>query len=97
VFSVNTETADPEYIGHLLAWPELWSRLTPRGSMVRRKRTTPATLLSTEAPLPSLPEQRRIAERLTLARGVAEAGARQVADLEMLRKGLLDAAFSGSL
>jgi hypothetical protein len=97
VFSLNTETADPEYIGHLLAWPELWSRLTPRGSMVRRKRTTPATLLATEVPLPSLPEQRRIAERLTLARRVAEAGARQVANLEVLRKGLLDAAFSGRL
>ncbi|MFF9452814.1 restriction endonuclease subunit S [Streptomyces flaveolus] len=97
VFSVNTETADPEYIGHLLAWPELWSRLTPRGSMVRRKRTTPATLLATEVPLPSLPEQRRIAERLTLARRAAEFGARQVADLETLRKGLLDAAFSGRL
>ncbi|MFF5854886.1 restriction endonuclease subunit S [Streptomyces sp. NPDC012751] len=97
VFSLNTETADPEYIGHLLAWPELWSRLTPRGSMVRRKRTTPATLLATEVPLPSLPEQRRIAERLTLARRVAEASARQVADLEVLRKGLLDAAFSGRL
>ncbi|MBQ1100728.1 restriction endonuclease subunit S [Streptomyces sp. b94] len=97
VFSLNTETADPEYIGHLLAWPELWSRLTPRGSMVRRKRTTPTTLLSTEVPLPPLEEQRRIAERLTLARRVAEAGAQQVADLEVLRKGLLDAAFSGHL
>ncbi|MDO0912068.1 hypothetical protein QQM39_14820 [Streptomyces sp. DT2A-34] len=97
VFSLNTETAHPAYIGHLLAWPELWSRLTPRGSMVRRKRTTPATLLSTEVPLPPLPEQRRIAERLTLARRVAEAGARQVVDLEVLRKGLLDAAFSGRL
>ncbi|MFD3560901.1 restriction endonuclease subunit S [Streptomyces sp. NPDC058686] len=97
VFSLNTETADPEYIGHLLTWPELWSRLTPRGSMVRRKRTTPATLLATEVPLPSLPDQRLIAERLTLARRVAEAGARQVADLEALRKGLLNAAFSGRL
>ncbi|MEE1793622.1 restriction endonuclease subunit S [Streptomyces sp. BE308] len=97
VFSLNTETVHPEYIGHLVAWPELWSRLTPRGSMVRRKRTTPATLLATEVPLPSLPEQRRIAERLTLARRVAEAGTRQVADLEVLRKGLLDAAFSGRL
>jgi type I restriction enzyme, S subunit len=97
VFSVHTETADPEYIGHLLAWPELWSRLTPQGSTVRKRRTTPAALLSTEAPLPSLPEQRRIAERLTLALGVAEAGARQVADLEMLRRGLLDAAFFGRL
>ncbi|MFG2170225.1 restriction endonuclease subunit S [Streptomyces niveus] len=97
VLSVDTGIAHPEYIGHLLAWPELWSRLTPRGSMVRRKRTTPATLLATEVPLPSLPEQRRIAERLTLARRVAEAGAQQVADTEALRKGLLDAAFSGRL
>jgi type I restriction enzyme, S subunit len=64
VFDINTEVADPGYIGYLAKWPSLWDRLTPRGSMVRRKRTVPATLLATPVPLPDLPEQRRITARL---------------------------------
>ncbi|MFD3729872.1 hypothetical protein [Streptomyces sp. NPDC058632] len=97
VFSLIEEAADSEYMEHLLAWPELWARLTPRGSMVRRKRTTPSTLLATEVPLPSLSEQRRIAKQLTLARRVADGGAAQVEQLAALRRALLDAAFSGRL
>ncbi|QEU95886.1 hypothetical protein [Streptomyces kanamyceticus] len=64
VFSVDNAHADPRYIKHLIAWPELWERLTPRGSMVRRKRTTPRTFLATEVPLPDLAEQGRIADKL---------------------------------
>jgi type I restriction enzyme, S subunit len=64
VFKIDTSQADPAYIAHLARWPGLWDRLTPRGSMVRRKRTTPTTLLATKAPLPGLDEQRRIAARL---------------------------------
>lgn len=64
VFDIDSSEADPAYLSHLVTWPTLWNRLTPRGSMVRRKRTNPATLLSTMAPLPDLPEQRRIAARL---------------------------------
>ncbi|WP_158686634.1 hypothetical protein [Streptomyces griseoflavus] len=97
VFSLIESAADSEYLEHLLAWPELWARLTPRGSMFRRKRTTPATLLATEVPLPSLSEQRRIAKQLTLARRVAEGSAAQVEQLATLRRALLDAAFSGRL
>ncbi|MEU8125349.1 restriction endonuclease subunit S [Spirillospora sp. NPDC049024] len=63
-FDINRDVADPAYIKHLVAWPTLWDRLTPRGSMVRRKRTTPATLMATPVPLPDLKEQRRIAARL---------------------------------
>lgn len=61
VFDIDERSADSRYIAHLAAWPELWGRLTPRGSMVRRKRTIPATLLGTRVPLPSLDEQCRIA------------------------------------
>ncbi|GFE17978.1 type I restriction-modification enzyme, S subunit [Streptomyces glebosus] len=64
VFSVDTAHAYPGYLRYLLSWPELWNRLTPRGSMVRRKRTTPSTLLATGVPLPELPEQRRVADKL---------------------------------
>jgi type I restriction enzyme S subunit len=64
VFSIDSTQADPTYIAHLVTWPGLWERLTPRGSMVRRKRTNPGTLLATRAPLPDLDEQRRIAARL---------------------------------
>lgn len=97
VFSLIDGASDGKYIEHLLAWPELWAKLTPRGSMVRRKRTTPATLLATEVPLPSLSEQRRIAKQLSLARSVADDGAAQVKQLAALRHALLDAAFSGRL
>ena len=64
IFEIDSDQADPSYIAHLVTWPGLWERLTPRGSMVRRKRTNPATLLATRAPLPDLDEQRRIAARL---------------------------------
>lgn len=67
VFEIDRDQASPAYIAHLVTWPGLWDRLTPRGSMVRRKRTNPATLLATKAPLPSLGEQRRIADRLDSA------------------------------
>src|ERR1017187_3927159 len=64
VFDIDDRMAEPAYISHLAKWSGLWERLTPRGSMVRRKRTTPATLLAATVPLPDLPEQRRIAARL---------------------------------
>ncbi len=97
VFSLIEGAIDGAYIEHLLAWPELWAKLTPRGSMVRRKRTTPATLLATEVPFPRLADQRRIAKQLTLARKVVEGGAAQLEQLAVLRRGLLSAAFSGQL
>ena len=67
VFEINTDVAEPDYISHLIKWPALWERLTPRGSMVRRKRTTPSTLMAIKVPLPELDEQRRIAAHLESA------------------------------
>jgi type I restriction enzyme, S subunit len=67
IFNIDNSMAEPAYIAHLAKWPGLWERLTPRGSMVRRKRTTPATLLTAKVPLPAPPEQRRIALRLDSA------------------------------
>lgn len=96
-FDINETDVDPSYIEHLLGWPGLWSSLTPRGSMVRRKRTTPATLLATEVPLPNLAEQRRIALQLTMVRRATEAGAEQTAQVAAFRPALLHAAFSGQL
>lgn len=98
-FDIDEEVADVSYMTHLARWDGLHHRLKDQGSGMgsRRQRVNVSRLLATEVPLPSLPEQRSIAERLTLARGVAEAGARQVADLETLRKELLDAALSGRL
>ena len=64
VFDIDLKTADPIYVKHLVAWPLLWEMLTPRGSMVRRKRTPPEKLMGTLVPFPELGEQRRIAHRL---------------------------------
>jgi len=64
VFAIDTDVADVTYLAYLAKWPSLWDRLKPRGSMVRRKRVVPATLLATTVPLPDLPEQRRIVARL---------------------------------
>ncbi|MFC9966861.1 restriction endonuclease subunit S [Nocardia ignorata] len=96
-FDINDSDVDPSYIEHLLGWPRLWASLTPRGSMARRKRTTPATLLATKVPLPELSEQRRIAGQLTLVRRATQIGAKQAAQVAKLRTALLDAAFSGQL
>ncbi|MEU8739735.1 restriction endonuclease subunit S [Streptomyces halstedii] len=98
-FDIDPDVADVSYMTHLARWDGLHYRLKDQGSGMgsRRQRVNVSRLLATEVPLPSLPEQRRIAERLTLARRVAEAGARQVADMDALRKDLLDAAFAGRL
>lgn len=79
VFSVNEKRAQPAYVKHLLAWPKLWDQLTPRGSMVRRKRTTPATFLATCVPLPDPVEQNRIADKLSVAM-------RQIAQMSHLKE-----------
>ena len=95
-FDMNA-SVDPAYLEHLLHWPDLWAKLTPRGSMVRRKRTTPSTFLATEVPLPGLPEQRRIARRLTTVRQAVDAGTRQNAQIAAIKSALFDAAFSSRL
>lgn len=64
VFDIDPEVAEPSYVNHLVCWQPFWELLTPRGSMVRRKRTTAETLLNTVVPLPVIDEQRRIASKL---------------------------------
>jgi len=39
IFEIDRDQAGPAYIAHLVTWPGLWDRLTPKGSMVRRKGT----------------------------------------------------------
>lgn len=73
VFDINQESADARYIRHLASWPTLWEKLTPRGSMVRRKRTTPETLLATAVPLPDRDEQQRIGGKLDALLGRIDA------------------------
>jgi type I restriction enzyme S subunit len=73
VFEIDQESADADYIRYLVSWPTLWERLTPRGSMVRRKRTTSGTLLATVVPLPEVAEQSRVAARVsTVANNLAK-------------------------
>ncbi|MEU8324111.1 restriction endonuclease subunit S [Nonomuraea sp. NPDC048881] len=93
VFDIIEAEADVRYISHLVSWPTLWDRLTPRGSMVRRKRTTPATLMSTPVPLPDLDEQRRIAARLDAATAKLGELAKLRSRAEALRVAIRDSVF----
>lgn len=92
VFNVDTDVADPTYLTYLAKWPSLWNRLTPRGSMVRRKRIVPATLLAMTVPLPGLPEQRRIAARLDESTSKLGRIGIKVAESAALRNALLESA-----
>lgn len=67
VFSIDRSVASPAYLKYLANWPRLWEKLTPRGSMVRRKRTKPEVLLQARVPLPDIDEQRRITSKLDSA------------------------------
>lgn len=98
-FDIDPAVADVEYVTHLARWRGLHDSLKDQGTGMgsRRQRVNVDRLLATEVPLPSLPEQRRIAKQLTLARKVADAGTGQVEQLAALRRALLDAAFSGRL
>jgi type I restriction enzyme, S subunit len=61
-FDIDPSVLDPRYMRWVCRWPDFWDALVPRGSMVRRKRVHPERLLSTTIPLPSLEEQRGLAE-----------------------------------
>jgi type I restriction enzyme, S subunit len=63
-FSIRPDRAHPSYLRWVARWPSFWENLVPRGSMVRRKRVQPSQLLEVEIPLPPVPDQERIVERL---------------------------------
>ncbi len=98
-FDIDTTVADVEYMGHLARWSGLHDALKDKGTGMgsRRQRVNVDRFLSTEIPLPSLTEQRRIARHFTMVRQTIEAGAKQANEVAQLRNGLLDAAFSGRL
>jgi type I restriction enzyme, S subunit len=60
-FDIDAAALDAGYMRWICRWPDFWEALVPRGSMVRRKRVQPASLLSTTIPLPSIDDQRRLA------------------------------------
>ncbi|MEV8114684.1 hypothetical protein AB0O69_07340 [Streptomyces xiamenensis] len=98
-FDIDPTVADVEYMAHLARWSGLHDSLKGQGTGMgsRRQRVNVGRLLATEVPLPSLVEQRRIAQQLTLARRVDDAGAAQVTQLALFQTALLNAAFSGKL
>ena len=95
VFDIDHKMADPTYIANLARWPGLWGLLTPRGSMVRRKRASPSTLLDAVVPLPALGEQRRIGNIFKRTAAFAELAETQASHIKDLRSVLLNLAFSG--
>jgi hypothetical protein len=65
-FRIDPQRATPEYLTHIARWPTFHVALAgnTRGLGLRRQRVHPEQLLAIEIPLPSLDEQRRIAERI---------------------------------
>jgi type I restriction enzyme, S subunit len=98
-FDIDPSVADVEYMSHLARWPGLHDALKDKGTGMgsRRQRVNVDRLLATTVPLPSLPEQRRVARQLSMARRTTEAGEEQLAQVAALRPVLLNAAFSGEL
>ncbi|RAS60667.1 restriction endonuclease S subunit [Lentzea atacamensis] len=98
-FDIDPSVADVEYMSHLARWPGLHDALKDKGTGMgsRRQRVNVDRLLATTVPLPSLPEQQRIARQLSIVRQTTEAGAEQLAQVAALRPVLLNAAFSGQL
>ncbi|MGH3854509.1 MAG: hypothetical protein ACRDR6_13640 [Pseudonocardiaceae bacterium] len=87
VFDINQNFAHGDYIRHLVSWSTLWEKLTPRGSMVRRKRTTPETLMATVVPLPDRDEQQRVGDKLDALLGRVNAVQELRASLSGLQRG----------
>jgi type I restriction enzyme S subunit len=65
-FEVRAGEADARYIKHLCSWPDFWQKLQgqSKGIGARRERVSAQRLLAIEVPLPSLEEQRRVADKL---------------------------------
>lgn len=83
-FSVDESRALPSYMAWIARWPGFWERLTPRGSMVRRKRVHLPTMMQIEVPLPTIGEQQRIVDeldRLHYVRAGAETHLKQATSL----------------
>jgi type I restriction enzyme S subunit len=98
-FDIDASVADIEYMTHLARWSGLHDALKDKGTGMgsRRQRVNVDRFLATTVPLPSLPEQRRIARKLTVVWRTTETGAEQTAQVAALRRALLNAAFSGQL
>jgi type I restriction enzyme S subunit len=94
VFDIDAAIAIPGYIKHLVAWPELWQKLMPRGSMVRRKRTHPDVLLSLRVPMPDIPAQIEISRQLDQLSSAETLRTHQDQLIGALRRASVNAAFS---
>lgn len=98
-FAIEDSRADQSYVYHLARWPRLHNSLRDKGTGMgsRRQRVNPERLLSAMVPLPSLPEQRRIAIILDTIAKSGRLTDTQVAQTQYLRSALLNAAFNGQL
>lgn len=65
-FEIDEGRAHPEFVAWLCRWPALWEVVAggTKGLGLRRQRVHPEQLLKVEVPLPPLPEQHGLVERL---------------------------------
>ena len=69
LFDIDSDTADPHYVGWAVKQPQLWEALrgASRGMGARRETVSATDLLTYCVPLPPICEQRRIVARLDAA------------------------------
>ena len=67
-FEVVTAEVEPRYLNHLCSWPIFWQMLQSesKGIGARRERVSAQRLLKIEIPMPSVSEQRRVADKLDI-------------------------------
>lgn len=92
-FGINTEIADPQYVGHYVRWTEFHGQLagSARGLGQRRSRVHPREFLALKIPLPSIDEQRVVVRRLDDVRNGQADAAWLRAKATVLGRGLRDA------
>lgn len=96
-FAIDPTRADSSYVAYLARWSGLYTQLRAKGMGSRRQRVNVNRLLSAVVPLPSLEEQRHIAEILHHFEHASKLVEHQEVVLRAIPGSLFNAAFSDQL